>query len=391
MRRFLNPFVLILTAFMALVYFYAALRLTESSLLRALLAVPFLIVWLTPILYWMGKRREKTSFDNVFHIVSYVGMGWISFLVFFLLLRDLLLLLATPFIAEASLSFLTAYGGSAVVVLASLVFFAGVVSACRGPVVQKIDIKINGLPEELNGFSIAQISDLHIGPTIGRSYVEKVVRISNELGADLIALTGDIVDGSVEALAAHTVPLSKLRPKEHIYMVLGNHDIYSGAEDWIQHFKSMGIKLLLNSHMIHTHNSQHIMVAGVLDPAIRMVAPHLRPDPHEAIGNRVAGPENLEPAFRLLLAHNPKIAAEAAEAGFELQLSGHTHAGQFFPWNIVTRLVHAPHFAGLSKQDRMWVYVNTGTGSWGPPIRVGTRTEISLIRLCRSDSDSSSK
>jgi predicted MPP superfamily phosphohydrolase len=120
-----------------------------------------------------------------------------------------------------------------------------------------------------------------------------------------------------------------------------------------------------------------IVVGGVLDPAARLSNPHEAPRPD------IAAAPDAGPAFRLLLAHNPKVAPLAEKAGFDLQLSGHTHAGQFFPWTLAIHLVHAPHVAGLSRRGRMWVYVSAGTGTWGPPVRFGTEPELTLLRLVR--------
>jgi len=216
---------------------------------------------------------------------------------------------------------------------------------------------------------------LHIGPTIRAAYVRRVVRMANQLAPDLVALTGDIVDGSVSRLADHVAPLGDLIPAGRVFFVPGNHEYYAGADQWISYFRSLGFQVLLNEHAAISIRGARIVVGGVLDPAARASDRQLAPRPDLAVGRDQGR------AFRLLLAHNPKLARSAEAAGFDLQLSGHTHAGQFFPWTLAVHLVHAPHVAGLSRIGRMWIYVSAGTGSWGPPVRFGSEPELTLIRL----------
>jgi predicted MPP superfamily phosphohydrolase len=140
----------------------------------------------------------------------------------------------------------------------------------------------------------------------------------------------------------------------------------------------LGIRVLQNEHEVVRHRGAEVVVGGVLDPAVRMMDERLSPDPVAALGDAArTAPE----ALRLLLAHNPKLAPAAARAGWQVQLSGHTHAGQFLPWTLVTRWVHAPHFHGLSREGAMQVYVSAGTGTWGPPVRLGTTPELTVLRL----------
>jgi predicted MPP superfamily phosphohydrolase len=242
--------------------------------------------------------------------------------------------------------------------------------------VRRVDIPIEGLDERLDGVRIVQISDLHVGQSIGLRYVSRVARMANELQPDLVALTGDLVDGSVARLAADIAPLGKLSAPGGVFFITGNHEYYSGAPEWIEHFRKFGWRVLLNEHAIVSLRGARLLVGGVVDPAARMSAGPINvPRPDLAAG------KDETVALRILLAHNPKLAPLGEAAGFDLQLSGHTHAGQFFPWTLAVRLIHAPHAAGLSKSGRMWVYVSAGTGSWGPPVRLGSTTELTLIRL----------
>jgi predicted MPP superfamily phosphohydrolase len=251
----------------------------------------------------------------------------------------------------------------------------GALAAVRGPYVRRVDIPVEGLAPELDGFRIVQISDLHAGPTMRLAYVQRVVDMTQALAPDLIALTGDMVDGSVPRLAGHVAPLRALTSGDRAFFVLGNHDYYSGAAPWTAHFEAMGFRVLRNAHVTIARGAARLLIGGVIDFAARMSDPDARPRPDLATDG------DGRPAFRLLLAHNPKIAPLAEQAGFDLQLSGHTHAGQFFPWTFVIHWVHGPHAAGLSRRGRLWVYVSAGTGTWGPPVRLGTRPELTLLRL----------
>ncbi len=385
MRRYLNPFALLLTVLVLACYAYAALRLTSGRVVPLLvLAVPFSLIWLIPIVYWIGDRVEQSRADYALHVASYLSMGWLSFLFIFLLGRDLLLLIAMSLGETAIAEVLSAQGNVLIFGLSGAALLMGAVRARRGPAVHEMDLPIEGLAHDLDGFRIVHISDLHVGPTIRRAYVKRVVSLTQQLAPDLVALTGDMVDGTVGALAAHVAPLADLPGTGTSFLALGNHDYYSGAAIWTEHFEKLGIRVLLNSHAILTKGPAQVLVAGVLDPAAKLSDPALQPDPYRALAFGESTSSNTTPSVRILLAHNPKIAKDAEEAGFDLQLSGHTHAGQFIPWTLVVRLVHKPHFAGLSRQGRMWVYVSAGTGTWGPPIRIGTEPELTLIRLRRS-------
>ncbi len=376
MRRLLNPTVLVISAILLVVYGYVAWRLGTTSEVRWALTLPFVAIWLVPVVYWVFERESTSWLDDVLHAVAYLCMGWVSFLIVLTAARDVLLGATSLFAATAAAyGVVSAFSEPWVFVGAFAALGIGAVSALRGPSVRHVDIPIEGLDARLANLRIALISDLHVGPIIGARYVRRVVRLANALAPDLIALTGDIVDGSVARLAQDVAPLADLRPMDKAYLVLGNHDYYSGAAPWTAQFRSMGLRVLLNEHVVIERGGARFLIGGVTDPAARRSDSSQGPRP-----DRAAAPAE-GPMFRLLLAHNPGLAPAAAKAGFDLQLSGHTHAGQFFPWTLAVRLVHANHVAGLSREGRMWVYVSAGTGSWGPPVRFGTEPELTLIRL----------
>ena len=352
-------FLAVLTAILAVVYAYLAARLAPGVGTRLALALPFLLIWLIPAVYWVGDRDRNTRYDELLHFASYLCMGWLNFALLLTLARDAVSL-ATGWTAAPG----------AVVAGAFVALAAGAAAALGGPRVRRVDIPVEGLDPALHGLRIVQITDLHVGPTIGGRYVRRVVRMANELKADLLALTGDFVDGSVPRLAPHVAALAELQPAERRFFVLGNHECYSGAAQWIEHFRASGLQVLLDEYRVLDFGGAKLVLGGVIDPATGR-----QPQPELAAGNGEGA------ALRVLLAHNPKIAPLAERAGFDLQLSGHTHAGQFFPWTLAVRLVHGPHVSGLSRSGRMWVYVSAGTGSWGPPVRFGTEPELTLIRL----------
>lgn len=364
----MSRLVLVVTALVGAGYAYLALSLGAGFSSRLALGVPFLFIWIVPVLYWGRARdREESLLDQIVHQASYLSMALVSFLLVFTLARDLLLFatLWSPALHDQvwQAGVPVVLGGSALAVA------LGALTALRGPRVVRVELAIPGLHPDLDGFRIVQISDLHVGRTIRRTYVEHTVERARALAPDLVALTGDMVDGPVHRLAPHVASLARLA---NAFFVLGNHDCYSGAEAWMRHFASLGMQVLVNSHVLVRKGAARLQVGGVVDPAYSALRPAIS----------LAGSEPSD--FKLLLAHNPRLAPLGACAGFDLQLSGHTHAGQFFPWTLAVRLVHAPHVAGLSREGKMQVYVSAGTGTWGPPVRFGTSPELTLLTLQRA-------
>jgi predicted MPP superfamily phosphohydrolase len=263
----------------------------------------------------------------------------------------------------------------AVPLTALAVTLVGFVNARRVARVVKVDVPIAGLPAPLQGYSIAQISDIHVGPTIKRAYLNAIVNRVNALKADAIAITGDLVDGSVRRLATHTEPLRRLSARDGTFFVTGNHEYYSGAEEWIAEMRRLGLTVLLNQHVVRERNGAGVMIAGVADYTAHHFNPAHRSDPQAAA---MGAPDHVQ--VKILLAHQPRTADAASQAGYDLQLSGHTHGGQFFPWNLFVPLLQ-PCVAGLNRVRDMWVYTSRGTGYWGPPKRFGAPSEITLVRL----------
>ena len=272
---------------------------------------------------------------------------------------------------------LRASSALAVPVLALTAAFAGWAGARRTAGIRLVEIPIAALPPALEGFTIAQISDIHVGNTIGRDYVEAIVSRVNSLQPDLVAITGDLVDGTVPQLAHDVEPLARLKSKHGTFFVTGNHEYYSGAGPWLAEFQRLGFQVLLNRHVVIEQDGARLAIAGVTDYSGHHFSDAHRSDPAAAIRG---APDEL--GAKILLAHQPRSAAAAADAGFDLQLSGHTHGGQFLPWNFFVRF-QQPYTAGLARLRSMWVYTSRGTGYWGPPMRLGAPSEITQIRLVR--------
>jgi predicted MPP superfamily phosphohydrolase len=370
--------------FSAVVHAYVGLRLCPALsgwapagvLLGAWLSLSAALMPLSLML----RRAQGRGMDAL----TWAGMllmGLFSSLFVLTVLRDLALLavrLVLWALAQPPLP-LAWVADSAVLVLvgAMLMSALGLWGARRTAGVVRVDVPITGLPDALHGFTIAQISDIHVGPTIKAPYVQAIVAAVNRLQADMVAVTGDLVDGGVAELRGHVAPLAGLDSRHGTFFVTGNHEYYSGAHAWIAELRGLGLRVLLNEHVVLEHGAAAVVVAGVTDYGAGHFDPTHQSDPHAALAGAP------EAGARLLLAHQPRSAALAAAAGFDLQLSGHTHGGQFWPWNLFVRF-QQPFTAGLHRLQGLWVYISRGTGYWGPPKRFGAPSEITLLRLVRT-------
>ena len=307
--------------------------------------------------------------------VGLTAMGFFSSLLVLTLLRDVVLLGAYVFLSGGQARLWIEPSAQATLYLSLFVTVAGLIIARRRPGVVEIKIPVVDLPHALHGFSIAQISDVHVGPTIKRGFVEGIVRRVNELKADMIAVTGDLVDGSVQQLSAHTAPLAGLTARHGAYFVTGNHEYYSGERAWTEEIRRLGLRVLKNEHVVLQHDGASLILAGVTDYSAHHFDPAQRSDPAAALHGAP-----MDAGAKVLLAHQPSSAMAAANAGFDVQISGHTHGGQFWPWNLFIHFFQ-PFSSGLHRLKNLWIYVNRGTGYWGPPNRFGVPSEITRIRL----------
>lgn len=331
--------------------------------------------WLIPYSF-RHRRATVAGREKTLMWAGLVALGAFSSLLVLTAVRDvgLVVTLALGQVFPVPVHSYVTWSAVAVPVLTALLTLIGYVNARRVAKVRTVDVPIASLPPSLSGFTIAQITDVHIGPTIARADVEAIVEVVNGLDADLVAITGDLVDGSVPQLARHTAPLSRIAARHGTYFVTGNHEYYSGVHPWIGELRRLGVNVLLNEHVVLDHRGAPIVVAGVTDPSAHHFDPSHRSDPARAIAGAPAS------AVKLLLAHQPRSAMAAAKAGFDLQLSGHTHGGQFLPWTFFVRF-QQPFTAGLARLGSLWVYTSRGTGYWGPPKRLGAPSEITRLRL----------
>ncbi|WP_338023433.1 metallophosphoesterase [Archangium primigenium] len=249
--------------------------------------------------------------------------------------------------------------------------------------VERVTVPVVGLGEGLSGLRVVQLSDIHIGPTLDRRFMRRVVAQVNALQPDLVAVTGDLVDGSVARLRDEVAPLADLEAPLGVYYVTGNHEYYHGGAAWSAEVARLGLTVLHNSHRVVERGGARLTVAGVPDlEGGRMDAEHAcRPDVALA-----GAPEGVP---RLLLAHQPRVALRAGGLGVDLQLSGHTHGGQLFPFMAFVKL-QQPVIQGLATVAGVRVYTHRGTGYWGPPLRLGPSPEIAELTLVRASPGASS-
>jgi predicted MPP superfamily phosphohydrolase len=351
-------------------------------MLSGLLALSLLTSALfMPMGIGLGARLTGAG-RNTARVVTWLGWAGMGlFSTFFVLTvgRELFLLIALG--AEAidpgllSLDSFRRNSALAVVLLGFLITLLGFSNARRTAAVSRVTVPINNLPAALQGFQLVQISDIHIGPTIRGGYLRRIVSAVNRLQPDMVAITGDLVDGSVSELGPHVAPLAGLVSRHGSYFVTGNHEYYSGAHSWIAELRRLGVTVLMNDHVVLRHDGALAVVAGVTDYNAAHFDPTHSSNPFAAIAGSPS-----DAGVKILLAHQPRSAPAAADAGFDLQLSGHTHGGQFMPWNFFVKL-QQPFVAGLHRLRQLWVYTSRGTGYWGPPKRFGAPSEITLVTL----------
>ncbi|MGW1320386.1 metallophosphoesterase [Streptomyces sp. NPDC002426] len=244
----------------------------------------------------------------------------------------------------------------------------GTYGVLRGPRTKRITVRLAGLPRSAHGFRIAMVSDIHLGPILGRAHTRRVVDAINATSPDLVAVVGDLVDGSVADLGPAAEPLAGLEARHGSYFVTGNHEYFSGAAEWVDHVRELGLHPLENARV----EIAGFDLAGVNDVAGESEGQG--PDFARALGDRDRGRASV------LLAHQPVVIDDAVEYGVGLQLSGHTHGGQLWPGNLVAELAN-PTVAGYERYGDTQLYVSRGAGAWGPPVRVGAPSDITVVEL----------
>ncbi|MFE6553074.1 metallophosphoesterase [Streptomyces sp. NPDC057746] len=260
-----------------------------------------------------------------------------------------------------------AVGGAVAAASAGTVGY-GTYGVLRGPAVKRVTVPLARLPRSAHGFRIAVVSDIHLGPVLGRGFAQRVVDTINSTQPDLIAVVGDLVDGSVKDLGPAAAPLSRLRARHGSYFVTGNHEYFSGADQWVEEVRRLGLHPLENART----ELPAFDLAGVNDLAGESEGEG--PDFGKALGERDTS------RAVVLLAHQPLQIHEAVRHHVDLQLSGHTHGGQLWPGNLVAAAAN-PTVAGLDRYGDTQLYVSRGAGAWGPPTRVGAPSDITIVHL----------
>lgn len=244
----------------------------------------------------------------------------------------------------------------------------GVKTALGGPCIDRVQVPLAKLPRALDGTRLAVVSDIHLGPLTGVNHARRIVDVINSVQADIVCVVGDLVDGSVAELGRFAAPLADIQSRQGAYFVTGNHEYYSGFQEWVDEVARLNIRPLRNERL----ELGGLDLAGVNDLGGADAGDP--PDFAKALGDR----DQARPV--VLMAHQPIAARDAAPFGVDLQVSGHTHGGQMAPFNLLVKL-EQPVVSGLGKVDGVPVYVTNGAGFWGPPVRVGAPPQVSVLEL----------
>jgi len=357
---------------------YMALRsMAFSPLLKShpWLTWGALIVLLATVFMIPVFNRHSGQGAVIFAWASYFLFGVVSTYIVYLGVADISQYLLHRFF-DAPQSTARVWALWSAVVATAISVTAGCVQALQPPKVRRVEVPILGLIKALEDFTIVQISDLHINSMVSKSSIEALVQQVNALNPNVIAITGDLVDGAVGDLLPKVAVLGGLKPRNCVCYVTGNHEYYSGdLENWLNVFSKMNWCVLMNDNVFIQRNDAKLAVLGVPDTTSK--------------GARGWGPKtNLTRALvdvpkgtpKILLNHKPVDFFEADRAGIVLQLSGHTHGGQYFPWSVIIPLFY-DFPSGLKRYKHVWIYTSVGTGFWGPPNRFLRPAELTLLVL----------
>jgi len=381
-------FFFIAIAILWLIHGYVAWRviptlglLPSQALLGYILVFLLSLLPILPILLRFSGNETK-MIDRI-SLLGYTSLGFFVLSFFIFILKDfftqVMILFGYLFNSEQSIDdskreFMKKGLTIGVIGISGTASTYGFYSSRKGPTVINQDIFIESLPDQFDNFSIAQISDLHVGPTIKIKYVENVLKKIEHVNPDLIAVTGDLVDGSVKHLSKDLQPFKDMVASHGTFFVTGNHEYYSGVDPWLDETDRLGMTNLINENRLISKEGAQIALAGITDFRAHQMKKGHGSDPAKALGTID------EDMVKVMLAHQPNSIHAVHEVGVDLQLSGHTHGGQFWPFTYPTKLANA-YLAGHYDHDGTQIYVNRGTGYWGPPLRIGVPAEITLIRL----------
>jgi uncharacterized protein len=377
-------FLLVVSGLLGLVHYYLWARLVRapgaSVRVRRGAALGLLVLAASPIVAMLSMRGPRA----IAAPISWVAFTWLGLLFFLLVstlafdaLRGLVVFIEARQRPErvdaARRTFFARAAGLAASTVAGTTGVVAAASALSSVAVKRVSVPLRALPESAAGYRIVQLTDVHIGPMLGRAWLDEIVRNVNALLPDIVVITGDLVDGSVSELREHVQPLAALKSKHGVFFVTGNHEYYSGADEWLEHLGTLGIRVLRNERLPLPCG---VDLAGIDDPSGRQVPGH-----GSDLAGALAGRDASRPV--VLLAHQPKSIFDAARLGVALQISGHTHGGQMFPFNYLVRF-QQPYVAGLFDHQGTQLYVSSGTGFWGPPMRFRAPPEITEILLARA-------
>jgi predicted MPP superfamily phosphohydrolase len=350
-----------------LVYYFDLNNISPKILAGILIVLCGLLVFAMPL----GRFLPK-NITTIFSGVIFTWMGIIAILTMVILLADIIRIFIYPLInAGITDNLFRKIFSIAILTLTCSLSVYAFYSAIGMVKVKEVSIKLEKLPPDLGKFSIIQLTDIHVGYLIKGEWLKKIVTRVNSLDADIVVITGDLVDGSVKDLAQHVQELQHLKSKHGVYFVTGNHEYYSGVEEWVEYLATLGIKVLRNERVtINKNQKAAFELAGVDDFHSKNA------NMHKALNGR-----NRDLAL-ILLAHQPAAIKEASIMGVDLQLSGHTHGGQIWPFNFAVKL-QQPFVSGLHfyKDTSTQIYISKGTGYWGPPMRLGASAEITKINI----------
>lgn len=374
--------IVLIVLFWGALHFYAGRSIVSAArICRAPGAAAWLltaVIALLPLAAMFAYRANAIGIDHPLQWGGMIAMGFSSILVVATLVADLAGLLlrfrrstrSTSNEAAITLRRRFLAGATAISIVLTL---AGLATAWRPEIVRQT-VAISGLDPRLEGMTIALLSDIHVGPLVDRRFAANVTSTVNALNPDVVAIAGDLVDGTPDVLSDHVAPLGGLQARHGVYYVTGNHEYYWNAAGWIDTARALGWNVLTDSHTVINHRGASAVIAGVYDLRARDFVP-------EHVGDLSVALRGAPPGvFRMLISHQPQSGLGASTLGVQLHVAGHTHAGQYFPFTL---LIHAfqPLVEGLYERGGMSIYVTPGTGFWGPPNRLGARGRIVLLTL----------
>jgi predicted MPP superfamily phosphohydrolase len=345
----------------------------ERRLRRVLVGMSALLpLGMLQLLYFREFPRILAA-PLMWMVFSWIGI--LFFVLVALIFVELPLRVAYRF-APTRRTFFSRLGAMFAALFATSCSAVGLHEALTGFVVRQVRITLRNLPRRSDGkpYRLVQLSDLHVSAQIGGDFVREVVERTNALAPDGIVITGDLVDGGIPELGPHLEALRDLRAPDGVFAVTGNHEYLSGADEWIAFFQTLGLRVLRNELVV----LPFFDLVGIDDDVGPSWLPHHGPDLAKALANR----KKKRPV--VLLAHRPTQLPSAAEFDVDLQLSGHTHGGQIKPLH----LLEGPYVWGLYQLKKTLLYVSAGTGYWGPPMRIGTHAEITLLELVPAEETS---